>query len=205
LKEARLEQTKAWITRQSDRERAAYARRRVDIPRQFVIIGTTNSRAFLRDPTGNRRFWPVNVTQYDRVAFVADRDQIFAEACVIGLSEKLWLDEKLEAEMRVVQHAHREVNPFTDDLLDITGTIINDEERIHAKDVYHRLGIDRPKTVKNLVADAMRELGWDHVNSMRIGSSPPRSGYIRKIKPVETKQTVKKLKVKQTVKKRTKK
>jgi hypothetical protein len=55
----------------------------------------------------------------------------------------------------------------------VTGTIINDEERIHAKDVYHRLGIDRPKTVKNLVAGAMRELGWDHVNSMRIGSGHP--------------------------------
>jgi hypothetical protein len=55
----------------------------------------------------------------------------------------------------------------------VTGTIINDEERIHAKDVYHRLGIDRPKTVKNLVAGAMRELGWDHVNSMRIGNGHP--------------------------------
>jgi hypothetical protein len=77
----------------------AYARRRVDAPRQFVIIVTTNTRTFLRDPTGNRRFWPVNVTRYDGEAFQADRDQIFAEAFIAAQNGPLFLDEQLEADM----------------------------------------------------------------------------------------------------------
>lgn len=48
---------KAFISRKKDRARLAYARRRGDFPRQSVIFGSTNTRRFLRDPTGARRFW----------------------------------------------------------------------------------------------------------------------------------------------------
>ena len=48
-------------SRQSDRARMAYGHIVEEVPRQFIIVGTTNSSEYLIDLTGNRRFWPVKV------------------------------------------------------------------------------------------------------------------------------------------------
>ena len=55
------EAVKAFITRQTDKYRKPYAKNASVIPRRCVFIGTTNNQQFLRDKTGNRRFYPVEV------------------------------------------------------------------------------------------------------------------------------------------------
>ncbi|MBQ1490794.1 MAG: hypothetical protein IIZ39_02440, partial [Blautia sp.] len=60
MRKADLEKVKSFITRQDDKYRAAFARRVTSHPRQCIFFGTTNAEnGFLRDVTGNRRFWPV--------------------------------------------------------------------------------------------------------------------------------------------------
>ena len=61
MRKIEIETIKNFISKQVDSYRAAYGRRVEDHPRQCVFIGTTNSTAFLRDDTGNRRFWPVRM------------------------------------------------------------------------------------------------------------------------------------------------
>lgn len=75
-----VEKVKAQVSRQSDRARLSYDRRAADIPRQFVLWGSTNDGEYLRDQTGNRRFWPVRIGQIDLAAIRRDRDQLWAEA-----------------------------------------------------------------------------------------------------------------------------
>lgn len=72
---------KAFITKDKFRFRAAYARRAETRPAWYVLAGTTNVDAYLTDPTGNRRYWPIHMSkQLDLKAFASTVDQIWAEA-----------------------------------------------------------------------------------------------------------------------------
>lgn len=71
---------KQFITQQNDVIRDPYARFVVNHPRRCVFVGTTNFDDWNRDPTGARRFLPVRVSGFKRDAYLADRDQLWAEA-----------------------------------------------------------------------------------------------------------------------------
>lgn len=85
MKKADIETVKSFLSRTDDKYRASYGVNVESHPRQCVIVGTTNAEnGFLRDVTGNRRFWPVTVTGIsDRKPWhMKDKeiDQIWAEA-----------------------------------------------------------------------------------------------------------------------------
>lgn len=85
MRKADVESVKGFISRRDDIYRAAYGRNTESRLRQCVIVGSTNDdTGFLRDVTGNRRFWPVSVTgETDRHPWdLTDDDvlQIWAEA-----------------------------------------------------------------------------------------------------------------------------
>ncbi len=76
---------KQFMSRKVDTVRMAYDRRISEFPRQAIFWGTTNDRKYLKDPTGNRRWWPivVMVSLIDIPALAAIRDQLWAEALAI--------------------------------------------------------------------------------------------------------------------------
>lgn len=76
---------KAFISRQRDRARLAYARRAGEFPRQCIFIGSTNDREYLKDDTGGRRFWPMMCTadEIDIAGLEVNVDQIWAEALAL--------------------------------------------------------------------------------------------------------------------------
>jgi predicted P-loop ATPase len=78
-----IDAIKKFLTSKTDRARLAYERVPIDLPRQSVFIGTINTTpgvGYLRDETGNRRFWPVLCTRIDLPGLQRDRVQIFAES-----------------------------------------------------------------------------------------------------------------------------
>lgn len=109
-----IEQLKSMLSRQVDGPaRMAYAHFPVERPRHFIIIGTTNSPAYLNDPTGARRFWPMKVQRFDVAWIKANRDQLWAEAAAReAKGESIRLPEALWPEAAVQQEARREVDPW---------------------------------------------------------------------------------------------
>lgn len=79
---AEITTIKAFVSRLSDKVRLAYAKRASVFKRQCVFIGTTNEDTYLRDSTGNRRFWPVrcDVDEIDADRLKRERFQLWAEA-----------------------------------------------------------------------------------------------------------------------------
>ena len=107
---------KQFLSLRADRFRAAYGRHVRNIPRCCVFFGTTNTATFLRDRTGNRRFWPVYVGVAEKTKTVWEQlddeiDQIWAEATIRWrLGESLYLTGEIEEEAKIEQESHREVS-----------------------------------------------------------------------------------------------
>ena len=83
IKKVDVETVKSFVTRVDDKYRQAYGAIVESHPRSCIIVGTTNSESgFLRDITGNRRFWPVQVSEYSphHPWDLTDIDQVWAEA-----------------------------------------------------------------------------------------------------------------------------
>ena len=102
MKKADLEKVKAFVSRQDDKYRASFGRRVTPHPRQCIFFGTTNSEnGYLRDITGNRRFWNVKVTgEGEYKPWDLDNktvQQIWAETVVLAKAgEELYLPADLE-------------------------------------------------------------------------------------------------------------
>lgn len=72
---------KAFISSKVDRYRVAYGSTVGSFKRQCVLVGTTNENTYLRDRTGNRRFWPIPVRHVINTEWLVKyRDQLLAEA-----------------------------------------------------------------------------------------------------------------------------
>ena len=107
---------KQFLSLRTDRFRAAYGRHVKELPRCCVFFGTTNTKDFLQDRTGNRRFWPVDVgvepvTKSVWADLAGEIDQIWAEAVIRWrLGEPLYLRGELEEAAKAKQEEHREVS-----------------------------------------------------------------------------------------------
>ena len=109
MRKADIETLKSFISRQNDIYRASYGRRASPHHRQCIFIGTTNAEnGFLRDITGNRRYWPVKtLKKYDKdPADISDDfvNQFWAEAIYYyEKGEKLYIEDD-----NILKYAYQE-------------------------------------------------------------------------------------------------
>jgi putative DNA primase/helicase len=107
-------QAKAFVTRAVDRFRQPFGRVAESIPRSVVFGGTVNHRGYLKDTTGNRRFWTVRCEgELDVAGLRAARDQLWAEARALYERGVAWhLTKEDEASMREEHVERMEVDPW---------------------------------------------------------------------------------------------
>lgn len=110
MRKTDVETVKSFISRVDDKYRASYGVAVESHPRQCIIVGSTNAESgFLRDITGNRRFWPIKVSgnsvKKPWMLTKNDVEQLWAEALVIyRKGEKLYL-EGAEAMQAITEQA----------------------------------------------------------------------------------------------------
>lgn len=202
-----VENIKAFLSRQTDRGRLSYERLTSEMPRQCILIGTTNSECYLSDQTGNRRFWPVKLERIDIEGLRRDRDQLWAEAAYweakgesIQLDQKLWAYAAAEQGSRVLNDPYHLV--IDEKLASLRGKIAKtDVYRLVELPVAHRHSGHEKR-----VGEVMRTLGWrasrlrrdaklvhcfincDEVDAAWItvqqgGDGVPYADYVREVKP----------------------
>lgn len=142
MRKAEAETIKLYISKQTDRFRPAYGRRLQEFPRQCIFIGTTNETQFLRDTTGNRRFWVVDTPNTPAKDMWEDLTPatvrlIWAEAVEIYRNgEELYLSRELEKAAREVQEAYEEENPRAGIVADYLERLL--PEGWETQDIYTR-------------------------------------------------------------------
>ena len=107
IKKVDVETVKSFVTRTDDKFRQSYGVAVESHPRSCIIVGSTNSEGgFLRDITGNRRFWPVHVSGHGKFHpwELQEVDQIWAEALErYHNGEELYLKGRVAADAYVMQ------------------------------------------------------------------------------------------------------
>jgi len=107
LRRSEVEDVKRFLAAKVDKYRPPYGRHMVSHPRTCVFIGTTNAAEYLKDDTGNRRFWPVRCGLIDLDGLRRDRDQLLAEAFHrFSAGERWWL-EGAENDLAAMEQAER--------------------------------------------------------------------------------------------------
>jgi hypothetical protein len=211
LSRAEVGVLKAFMSRATDRQRDPYGHIVTEGPRRSVFVGTVNEGGYLKDSTGARRFWPLEVTAPIDLALIdADRDQIWAEASALEaqgasdvLPENLW---SMAAER---QSGQTTADPWADILrpfLDqrtaefdrLTSSDEGDElipalppDRVHSAELFDALAIksaDQSKDKAQRLRTVMEQsLGWHHRHSVRVAKRAS-AGYVRERLAVKVKR-----------------
>lgn len=146
MSKSEVEHVKKFLTMQTDKFRPPYGRNYVEVPRRCVFVATTNESRYLRDPTGNRRFWPVACNQIHVDDLKADRDLLFAEAVAAFKAGEQWhiTDPGLIDEAKAAQAERLEVDPW---------------HEIIANEVRHRAEVTNRHLMELLEIPAERQTG----------------------------------------------
>lgn len=161
---SKVEALKAMLSRQVDGPvRMAYARLPVERARHFVIVGTTNQHQYLKDITGNRRFWPIRVQEFDIEKLKHDRDQLWAEAAAREASgESIRLPRELWGHAEKRQELARAEDPW-EGILAAAWPDHSERVRLAPNDVWMQLGVTierRGRREGERVSEVMQHLGF---------------------------------------------
>lgn len=183
LNKAESTTAKSFFSQVCDRYRPSYGRMAQNFERQCVVIGTTNQEEYLKDYTGNRRYWPVHCTSVN-IDYLAElRDVLFAEALHLYKQKTIWwCDESDQQLFEDEQNKRLQIDlwhyKIEDYLRSITCDFVTADDVISGaikKDSSHTTKADQAR-----LGPIMRAIGWNKKRRMipqSNGKSRQRHGY----------------------------
>jgi predicted P-loop ATPase len=168
---AEVNEVKKFLSQQVDRFRPPYGRSIIEAPRRCIMIGTINpeGNAYLRDPTGARRFWPITVGKIDIEGIEADRDQLWAESVHLFKAGVPWWVQEDEQDAVV---AEQEKRTDVDVWVDLIAPMLVGRKEIAQIDIIRELGIqakDADWRHAGRIGRIMKKLGWSAHRDRRSG------------------------------------
>jgi predicted P-loop ATPase len=163
MSRSEVSKVKAFVSRTKDRYRPPYGSRVIEVPRSCTFWGTTNQDHYLKDETGNRRYFPVTVGKIDIENLREDRDQLWAEAVEAYRSGAEWwiTDSQLQADAQRQQSARYAGDPwdgvisrFTASRNEVTVTEV-------LRDCLHLEMSRWGQAEQNRVARSLKSMGWE--------------------------------------------
>lgn len=153
---------KAFVSSRQDTFRPPYGRALVTGQRSSVFVGTTNDEEFLTDPTGNRRYWTLQVHGETNLDLLLTwRDQLWAEAvAAFDAGEQWWLTSTENDQLTEIQVEHQRVDPW----LEIIEAWLRGRGRIQVSAVLEnalskkKADINRADQMR--VVAVLKSLGW---------------------------------------------
>ena len=177
MNEVTIEACKAFFSQSMDSFRPPYGRRVIDAPRQCIFAASTNQPTFLRDETGDRRYWPVTCTKGDVEALKRDRDQLWAEALHEYRAGKVWwLDTP---ELRILAEEEQAQRFEMDGWESKIRLFLRDKKEINPEQIwedhFNKENADINKGARNRISAVLRHLRWERV---RIRKKEARGEYV---------------------------
>ena len=161
LSRSEVESVKSFVSRREDRYRPAYGRHVIEQPRRCVFIATTNEKRYLRDSTGNRRFWPVRVGRIDLGGLAEVREQLLAQAVAAYRAGAPWhlTDANTIRHAQDEQNARLEHDPWKT----LVVSFLSGKQETTTCAILDWLEVDRGRQHAGLakrITGIMRGLGW---------------------------------------------
>ena len=161
LGKAEVEAVKSFIGKQMETFRRPYGHHEETVRRYCIFAGTTNRSDYLKDETGNRRFWPVKCTHADVARIAADREQLWAEAVALYRDGAKWWPEnsKLLEAIEAEQAERMEGDPWQVEI----ERFVEAKDRVTAESVLIELGVEIPDMTqlhRRRVGKCLRECGF---------------------------------------------
>lgn len=159
---AESSRAKAFFSSPTDTFVPKYVAHAIKVPRQCVFAGTVNYGTYLRDTTGNRRYWPVRVQRADIEALRADRDQIWAEAVQRYQEGMRWWVEPDEMDLFSREQDLRYVGDAYEDKIAswLTGRTEATMEQV-LSDCLHLETAKWTRAEQTRIGEVMQSLGWE--------------------------------------------
>ncbi|CAN0626436.1 putative DNA primase/helicase [Burkholderia multivorans] len=165
LNKADSSAVKSFFATAVDRFRNFYGKRAADVPRQCVFAGSVNFDTYLKDESGNRRYWPLRVGGLvDIDGIVRVRDQLWAEAVQLYREGVVWHVTEQERPLFEIEQAER-----------YEGDVYEDK-------IAKALEFVTRTTMEDILSDILKldTSKWTLPEQRRIGKALKSLGWVRK-------------------------